>query len=62
MAAVVYALRQAAGVVGRPTCIVANTVKGKGVSFMENKREWHGKAPSEAEYSRAVLELRGGRP
>lgn len=62
MAAVVNALRQAAGAVGRPTCIVANTVKGKGVSFMENKREWHGKAPSEAEYSRAVLELRGGRP
>ena len=31
----------------KPTCIIAKTIKGKGVSFMENKTEWHGKAPSE---------------
>ncbi|PKL06774.1 MAG: transketolase [Spirochaetae bacterium HGW-Spirochaetae-9] len=61
MAAVVSALRKAAEVKGRPTCIVARTVKGKGVSFMENKRDWHGKAPNEAQHAQAVAELAGGR-
>ncbi|KHT58326.1 transketolase [Photobacterium gaetbulicola] len=42
---------------GQPTCIVANTVKGKGVSFMENVRNWHGKAPSTEEYEAARAEL-----
>lgn len=42
---------------GKPTCIVANTVKGKGVSFMEDVRNWHGKAPSEREYTDARAEL-----
>lgn len=41
-----------------PTCIIANTVKGKGVSFMENKVEWHGKAPSDEELAIALEELR----
>ena len=42
---------------GMPTAIVAKTVKGKGVSFMENKAEWHGKAPKEEEYNIALSEL-----
>lgn len=40
-----------------PICIIANTVKGKGVSFMENTHIWHGKAPNEEEYKRAKGEL-----
>ena len=42
---------------GRPTAIVANTVKGKGVSFMENKVNWHGAAPKDPDYEIAVAEL-----
>lgn len=41
----------------KPIAIVANTVKGKGISFMENKAEWHGKAPSQEEYEKAISEL-----
>lgn len=41
----------------KPTCIIAKTIKGKGVSFMENKTEWHGKAPNEEEYIQAMREL-----
>ena len=40
-----------------PTAIVANTIKGKGVSFMENNAGWHGKAPSKEEFEKAILEL-----
>lgn len=40
-----------------PTTILAQTIKGKGVSFMENNLEWHGKAPSRAEYEKALEEL-----
>ena len=42
---------------GMPTIIIAKTIKGKGVSFMENKVEWHGKAPNEEEYKQAMAEL-----
>ena len=42
---------------GMPTAIVAKTVKGKGVSFMENKAEWHGKAPSQEELEQAMKDL-----
>ena len=42
---------------GKPTIIIAKTVKGKGVSFMENKVSWHGKAPSKEEYELAIEEL-----
>ena len=42
---------------GKPTIIIAKTIKGKGVSFMENKVEWHGKAPNEEEYEQAMKEL-----
>jgi len=41
----------------KPTVIVADTIKGKGISFMENQLGWHGKAPSEEEYKNALLEL-----
>lgn len=41
----------------KPTAIIAKTVKGKGVSFMENKQEWHGKAPNDEEYKKAIDEL-----
>ena len=41
----------------RPTCIIANTVKGKGVSFMENNVKWHGVAPKPEEVAAAVKEL-----
>lgn len=42
---------------GMPTAIIARTVKGKGVSFMENQAGWHGKAPNDEEYAAAVEEL-----
>ena len=42
---------------GKPVCIIAATVKGKGVSFMEDVRVWHGKAPNEEEYTKAMAEL-----
>lgn len=40
-----------------PTCIIANTIKGKGVSFMENKASWHHGCPSPAEFAQAMSEL-----
>jgi transketolase len=43
--------------VGAPTVILASTVKGKGVSFMENNAGWHGKAPNEEQYQKARIEL-----
>lgn len=42
---------------GVPTVIIASTIKGKGVSFMENEAGWHGKAPNKEEYERAIMEL-----
>ena len=41
----------------KPTMIIAKTIKGKGVSFMEGKVEWHGKAPNKEEYEQAMREL-----
>lgn len=41
----------------KPTCIIAKTIKGKGVSFMEDKAEWHGKAPNKEEFEKALKEL-----
>jgi transketolase len=51
------ALDEARGIGGRPTIIIAKTVKGKGVSFMENKVEFHGKPPTPEEARRALIEL-----
>ena len=42
----------------KPVCIIAKTTKGKGISFMENKAEWHGKAPNEEQYKQAMEELK----
>ncbi len=42
---------------GQPTAIIAKTVKGKGVSFMENQVGWHGKAPNDEEFEKAMAEL-----
>jgi transketolase len=50
-------LRSAPQVLGKPTCIIANTVKGRGVSFMENSPKWHHRVPSDAELAAAVDEL-----
>lgn len=41
----------------KPSVIIANTIKGKGVSFMENQVKWHGKAPKQEEYENAIKEL-----
>ena len=43
---------------GQPTAIIMNTIKGKGVSFMENKASWHGAAPNEEQYNIAMSELK----
>ena len=51
------AFEEARNTKGQPTAIIAKTVKGKGVSFMEDNAGWHGKAPSEEEYNNAVIEL-----
>lgn len=51
------AFDEAASTGGRPTAILAKTVKGKGVSFMENDPGWHGKAPNDAQFQQAVAEL-----
>jgi hypothetical protein len=51
------ALKEARSIKGKPTAIVANTIKGKGVSFMEGNYGWHGKAPNLQEYEQAMKEL-----
>ncbi len=53
------ALDQAEAIRGKPTLVVAHTVKGKGVSFMEDEPEWHGKAPKPAEAIRGIREILG---
>lgn len=57
MAEVRKAFEAARKVEGKPVCIVAETVKGKGVSFMENQVGWHGKAPNDEQYEQAMAEL-----
>ncbi len=51
------AFAEARTVKGQPTVILAKTVKGKGISFMENQAGWHGKAPNAAQYAQAKAEL-----
>jgi transketolase len=51
------AFDQAKSVSGKPTAIIARTVKGKGVSFMENNAEWHGKAPTKEQAQQALAEI-----
>lgn len=56
---IVEAFEKAKSIKGKPTVIVAKTVKGKGVSFMEDQAGWHGKAPNEEQAKDAVKELGG---
>ena len=51
------AFKEARQTKGMPTAIIAKSVKGKGVSFMENNAGWHGKAPNDEEFSQAMKEL-----
>lgn len=48
----------ARGIKDKPAVILAKTTKGKGVSFMENRAEWHGRAPNKEEYQKALQELK----
>ena len=54
---IIDAFETAKLVKGQPTVIIAKTIKGKGVSFMENEVGWHGKAPNEEEFNKAIREL-----
>ena len=55
----VVAALDSPAVEGKPKCIIAHTVKGKGVSFMEDQAGWHGKAPNEEQRLEALKELEG---
>ncbi len=59
LSALLQAYDWAAGIKGQPAAIVARTLKGKGVSFMENQVDWHGKAPSADQANCALKELEG---
>lgn len=59
MGRILDALDEATRIHDKPTVIIAYSVKGKGVSFMENQSSWHGRAPNEEEYTIAISELRG---
>ena len=56
--AIEAAFAEAKTVKGKPTAIIVKTVKGKGVSFMENKVNWHGSAPNDEQYEAALAELK----
>jgi len=58
MAAVVHALEEAKTVRGRPVALIAHTVKGKGISFMEGNFLWHSRIPTDDELAAALAELR----
>ena len=54
------AFKKAREIKGQPTAIIAKTVKGKGVSFMENQVSWHGSAPNDEQYAVAMADLEKG--
>lgn len=56
---IIKAFEVARNIKGKPTCIIAKTIKGKGVDFMENQATWHGKAPNEEQYNQAIAGIRG---
>lgn len=56
-AELLHALGSAPAVPGKPTCVIMNTIKGHGVSFMENKPEWHHGVPSDEQLAAALAEL-----
>ena len=55
---ITQAFEKARNITGKPTAIVAHTIKGKGIYFMENQVAWHGKAPNEEQYKIAMEELK----
>ena len=55
--AIIGALEEAKTIIGRPTIIIAHTVKGKGVSFMEDRYQWHARVPTDKELELAIAEL-----
>jgi len=59
MKEILDSLDEALTIKDKPTVIIAHTVKGKGVSYMEGKSEWHGKVPNDEEYKQAIKELSG---
>jgi transketolase len=58
MKQIVDTLEKAKNVKGKPVAIIAKTIKGRGVSFMENKADWHGKAPNDEQLTEALKELK----
>ena len=54
---ILQAFEEAKNCKDKPTAIIAKTIKGKGITFMENQVGWHGKAPSQQEYEQAIKEL-----
>ena len=56
---IIAAYQEAKNTKGKPTIIIAKTIKGKGVSFMENVAGWHGKAPNQEELQKALAEIYG---
>lgn len=61
IAEVIAACREAKAIVERPVCVIAHTIPGKGVDFMENDYHWHGKAPSASEAGEALRQLKYAR-
>ncbi|MDZ4209770.1 MAG: transketolase, partial [Candidatus Curtissbacteria bacterium] len=55
---IIAAFDEAKAIFEKPTVIIAHTIPGKGVDFMENKFEWHGKSPNKEEAKLALSELR----
>ena len=55
---IIKALEKAKTIKEKPPCIIAKTIKGKGISYMENQAGWHGKAPNQEQYLEAVKELK----
>ena len=55
---IIKAFEVAKNIKGKPTCIIAKTIKGKGISFMENNVSWHGKAPNEEQFIQGMKELK----
>ena len=54
---ILTSIEKAKAVQNKPVCIIAETVEGKGVSFMENIRVWHGKTPDNEQYDQAIREV-----
>ena len=57
MGQILDAFTKARNCAGKPTAIIAETIKGKGVSFMEDQAGWHGKAPNDEQTAQAIEEL-----